>query len=358
MRQTIILHDYFASLEGGGRLSSILTQNLPADLAYGFAHKKHPFLQFLHSKQYNLQAHSFIPLWQQFKLAQTFANQAYFLNDYQVAIYSGFYTPLAVKHYAAKRNILYCHTPPRFIYDQKEFYLNRLPIYSRPLLKAFIQYLQPRYENAINKMDLIVANSKNVQARIRHYLNKDSIVIYPPCDTSRFIWQGQSDYYLSVGRLDPLKRVDLIIKAFLKMPHKHLIITSGGSELKSLQKLANNASNIQFTNWLNDSQLFKLIGQAIATIYLPKDEDFGMSPVESMAAGKPVIGVAEGGLLETIIPKQTGILLKALFNIEDICQAVEIMTPNRAVEMRKSCEKQAQKFQTKLFLDNIRNVIK
>jgi len=352
----IVLHDYFESLEGGGRLSSILAQGLSADLGYGFARAKHPFLNSLHP-QYNLNVYSAIPLWRQFKLAHAFSNHPTFLKNYDTVIYSGFYTPLAVRHHQGGRNILYCHTPPRFIYDQRDFYLKQLPFLFRPALQAFIKYLQPRYENAIAQMDTLVTNSENVRQRIQYYLDQDAIVIYPPCDTARFIWQGQNDYYLSMGRLDPLKRVDLIIQAFLKMPNKRLIVTSGGKELKRLQKLAQNAPHIQFTNWIDDAQLAVLVGNAIATLYLPKDEDFGMSPLESMAAGKPVIGVAEGGLLETVISEKTGILLEPSLEIEAICQAVEMMTPQRALTMRRDCEKQAQHFRTNVFLEKMHQIV-
>lgn len=359
--KSIILHDYFESLEGGGKLSSILAKNLPADLAYGFARAQHPFLNPLEkdgmSNQYNLHAYSAIPLWLQFQLARAFTERTAFIKSYDSVIYSGFYTPLAVHHHPTGRNILYCHTPPRFIYDQRDFYLKQLPFWLRPALQTFINYLQPRYEKAITQMDTLIANSENVRRRIHYYLGKEAIVVYPPCDTARFIWQGQENYYLSMGRLDPLKRIDLIIQAFLKMPDKHLIITSGGKELQRLQRLTKNAPHIRFTGWLDDSQLAALVGNAIATIYLPKEEDFGMSPLESMAAGKPVIGVAEGGLLETIIPSQTGILLEPSLNIEAICQAVEKMTPQRALSMRAACERQAQRFQIAVFMENMRRII-
>ncbi len=353
--KVIVLHDYFESLEGGGRLSSVLAQGLPASLGYGFARARHPFLN-VSQPQHDLRAHSAIPLWRQFKLARTFARRTAFLKDYDTVIYSGFYTPLAVPHHPSGRNILYCHTPPRFIYDQRDFYLERLPFYLRPALQAFIDYLQPRYEDAIAQMDILIANSQNVRRRIKHYLGKDALIIYPPCDTARFIWQSQGDYYLSTGRLDPLKRVDLIIKAFLKMPQKRLIVASGGEEFQRLQRLAKNASNIHLTGWLDETQLAALVGNAIATLYLPKDEDFGMSPLESMAAGKPVIGVAEGGLLETMIPEQTGLLLESQPSIEAICQAVESMTPQRALKMREACQAQAQRFRTEVFLDKMKAV--
>jgi len=352
----IVLHDYFESLEGGGRLSSILAQGLNGTLGYGFARSSHPFIENI-PKTYDLKAHSTLPLWRQFKLARTFSQQTQFLADYETVIYSGFYTPLAISHHQHGQNILYCHTPPRFIYDQRDFYLQQLSPPLRPLLHAFINYLQPRYETAIAQMDVIVANSHNVQKRIKKYLNKDAVIVHPPCNTTDFKWQGQGDYYLSTARLDPLKRVDKIVNAFLKMPDKKLIVASGGTELKKLQRLANNAHNIQFTNWTDEITLQKLIGQAIATIYLPKDEDFGMSPLESQAAGKPVIGVAEGGLVETILPEKTGLLLPPDFSIDNICQAVNKMTPTYAASLRENCQQQAQKFDTALFLEKMQAVI-
>jgi glycosyltransferase involved in cell wall biosynthesis len=355
--KSIVLHDYFESLEGGGRLSSILAQGLSADLGYGFCSKNHPFLTPFTFQQYNLKAYSGIPLWRQFKLAQAFFNAPSFLKNYDTVIYSGFYTPLAVRHHKHRRNILYCHTPPRFIYDQRDFYLKQLPFSLRPALKAFIKYLQPRYEDAIEQMDTLITNSENVHRRIQYYLNKEAIVIYPPCDTKHFIWQGQKPYYLSTGRLDRLKRIDLIIQAFLQMPDKYLIVTSGGQELKRLKKLAQNAPNIEFTGWIDDMQLASLVGHAIATLYLPKDEDFGISPLESMAAGKPVIGVAEGGLLESVISEKTGILLDSSLKIKAICEAVKRMTPQTALLMRPACEKQAQRFQTKVFLEKMQKII-
>ncbi len=348
--KNIILHDYFESLEGGGRLSSILANELSMDLGYGFASKNHPFIEKLN--KYSLNSHSSVPLWKQLKLARAFSNKTKFLENYETVIYSGFYTPLAIKNHQNGKNILYCHTPPRFIYDQKKFYLARLPAPLRPLLQIFSNYLQPRYESSIKNMDIIIANSVNVSNRIQHYLGKQSTVIYPPCDTERFKWLGQDDYYLSMGRLDPLKRIDLIVQAFLTMPDKKLIIASGGQELQRLKKLANHANNIHFTGWINDQELAKLTGKSIATLYLAKDEDFGMSPVESMAAGKPVIGSAEGGLLETIIPNKTGFLLKP--SVSTICQAVVAMTPKTALDMRNDCEKQAKRFRTDIFLDKMR----
>ncbi|MDM8548123.1 glycosyltransferase [Candidatus Venteria ishoeyi] len=358
-KKTIILHDYFESLEGGGRLSSVLAEGLNAALACGFATKHHPFTHTARQQGqfYSLDSRSAIPLWRQYRLAQAFQGKTGFLQNYATAIYSGFYSPLAIKQHQQGRNILYCHTPPRFIYDQRDFYLSQIPVPLRPLLNAFSDWLQPRYEQAVQQMDVVIANSQNIQQRIQHYLKQDAQVVYPPCDTQALRWLGQGDYYLSTGRLDPLKRVDRLVQAFLQMPDKKLLITSGGPELKRLQGMAAAADNIQFSGWLDDAALKKLIGNAIATLYIPKDEDFGMSPVESMAAGKPVIGVAEGGLLESIIAEETGFLLPPDPSVEQIIAAVTAMTPQQARFMRSACEKQAQGFDQRYFIEQMREII-
>ena len=133
-------------------------------------------------------------------------------------------------------------------------------------------------------MDVIIANSKNVQTRIKKYLNLDSIIIHPPVDVDRYNWIDQKDYYLSTARLEPYKRVESIVLAFMQMPEKKLIVASGGSDHRRLEGMAADYPNITFTGWCTDEQLSKLIGETIATLYFPMDEDFGMSPVESMAA--------------------------------------------------------------------------
>jgi glycosyltransferase involved in cell wall biosynthesis len=355
---SIILHDYFEIAEGGGRLCLILAQAQSADLCYGFKFANHPFFQHFSPtvRQHDLRCYSSLPVWKQLQLSLSFANKTNFLKDYNKVMYSGFYTPLAVQNHLQGFNLYYCHTPPRFIYDQRDYFIARLPFWQRPILEWFINYLRPRYEAAVEQMDIIVANSENVRNRIAAFLGKEAIVVYPPCDTERFVWCNQSDYYLSTARLDPLKQVDQIVKAFLKLPDKKLIVTSGGSEYARLTKLAANASNITFTGWVTEDVMRDLVGNAIATIYIPKDEDFGMTPVESMAAGKPVIGANEGGLRETIVPGETGLLLSRDVRDEEILEAVALLTKAKALEMRWACEQRAQLFSKQLFLDKMNQV--
>jgi glycosyltransferase involved in cell wall biosynthesis len=115
------------------------------------------------------------------------------------------------------------------------------------------------------------------------------------------------------------------------------------------------AKNITFTGLVDEEELKKQIGRCIATIYVPQDEDFGMSPVESTAAGKPVIGVAEGGLLEITIHGKTGLLINPEPSPEDIISAVRVLTAERALEMREACEQQANLFRKEIFLEKMQN---
>jgi glycosyltransferase involved in cell wall biosynthesis len=358
--KSIVLHDYFESAEGGGRLSFELACGLGADLGYGFKADRHPCFETdrFTGREYQVSVSTKIPVWRQFLLTRAFRNRTDFIRNYDTAIYSGFYTPLAITHHKASQNIYYCHTPPRYIYDQRDFFFSLIPKWQQPLLTAFNSYFRPRYEQAVRKMDVIVTNSTNVQKRISRYLGLSSTVVHPPCNLDTFTWQQPEGFFLSMARLDPLKRVDVIVEAFKKMPDKRLIVVSGGTELDRIRQLAEGSDNIDIRGWVTEEVLHRLLATCLATIYIPKDEDFGMSPVESMAAGKPVIGVAEGGLLETVVQGETGMLIPAdAMTPEMLCQAVEALSRVKAIEMRDACNQQAALFSRDIFLKKMRHNI-
>ena len=147
-----------------------------------------------------------------------------------------------------------------------------------------------------------------------------------------------------------------MVKAFLDMPEKKLKVISGGPDMPKIKKLAQGAKNVQMLGWVDERMLVELVGRCVATIYIPRDEDFGMAPIESMAAGKPVIGVAEGGLLETVVDGETGILIKADPSPEDVIKAVQKMRPKRAKDMREAFERRAKLFDKDVFINKIQEV--
>ncbi len=354
---TITLHDAFAFKGGGERLIYTLCQELKTDLAFGHQTADSFDLTRLPGHCINLEAESNLPLWRTLKRFFTFRQKTRILQKYENVIYSGQNSPLAVVNHPKGRNIYYCHTLPRSIYDLKDTHLASQPPLRKLAHHLYNAFFQPIYEKAVRKMDVIVANSKNVQSRIQKFLKLESIVIHPPCDTEKFRWAGQADYYLSNARLLSYKRVDVIVKAFSFLSDKKLIVTSTGPEEKRLRGLAEGHKNIHFTGNVDDSELQKLIGNAIATIYIPKDEDFGMSPVESMAAGKPVIGVAEGGLLETITDEKTGLLISSTPQVEEVIDAIKKLDLKKALSMRRACETQAKIFRKKIFIQKMLETI-
>ena len=355
----LVLHDYFESPDGGGRLALILARELDADIGYGFKMHNHPYFENsnFHGNEYPLISFTSIPVWRQFLLSIAFKRKARFHCRYDTVIYSGSYAPLAVGNHTASRNMYYCHTPPRFLYNQRQFFHSSIPAWQRPLLIAFCRYFQPLYEKAVRQMDLILTNSRNVRQRIKKYLSLDSSVIYPPCETEKYTWLEKGEYYLSMGRLDSLKRVDRIIQAFFQMPDKRLIVLSDGPELKQYKKMVQGYPHIDILGKVTEKKMAELLGRCIATIYIPKDEDFGMSPVESMAAGKPVIGVAEGGLLETVVDSETGILMRPDFTVADIRDAVTQMIGPRALSMRPACEARAGLFTRERFVNRMEELM-
>jgi glycosyltransferase involved in cell wall biosynthesis len=356
--RAIVLHDVFRMKGGGERMALILAQHLADALCYGYSTPESFDLSVLkHHKLYDLHAQGGPFGLRMIKLMHAFRRKTEFLREYDVAIYQGFFTPLAVHNHTRGPNIYYCNAPPRFAYDQYDFHMSLLPFWKRTLSRAYMPHLRKVYEAAVDKMDVVVANSRNIKMRIRSYLNVETVIVHPPCDTRSYKWLGQEDYYLSTARLDPLKRVDVIVEAFKLMPDRKLVICSGGSEAEKLRKLAADAPNIRFTGWIDESVYQELVGKCLATVYIPTDEDYGLSPVESMAAGKPVIGVQEGGLLETVLEGETGLLVPSDPTPEQVVEAVLAIDKERALEMRPRCEERAKAFDTDVFLKKMKEIL-
>jgi len=354
--KTQIIHDLFQIKGGGERLVKTLCTGLPADLVTAHIGKQTFALDDMPGEVLNLDALSGlhgIKTWSLAKAFSRFESSRF----YDHTIYSGVTSPLAVHRQKTGRHVFYCHTPPRFVYDQRAAMADAMQPLKRWAFARLINWFQPQYERAVGHMDVLLTNSDYVRERIKQSLNLDAQVVYPPCDTSHFRWKSQGGYFLSLGRHDPLKRIDAVIQAFLMMPDKQLVIASGGSETQRLQQLAAGAPNIRFTGWLSETQLLDLLGDCLATIYVPKDEDFGMTPVESMSAGKPVIASDHGGLLETMLPGETGWLVSSEDLVNDIVNVVTGLDRTSASAMRGACEQRAKDFSTTQFLKKFKEFL-
>ena len=208
-------------------------------------------------------------------------------------------------------------------------------------------------------MDVILTNSKNTQLRIKKYLWLDSIVVYPPVDRSRFSYISDDGYFLSFARLADAKRVDIIVEAFKKISQERLIVIYGKNDpqKEKVMKIAEGHSNISFITLEDNDELYEYIGRARASIYIPIEEDFWMSPVESMSAWKPVIWVNEGWLKESIIHNKSWFLLEKDFSVDDLVDAIALFTSDFSKSLRLACEKQAEIFSLHTFELQLKSMI-
>ncbi|MBU1037356.1 glycosyltransferase [Patescibacteria group bacterium] len=202
-------------------------------------------------------------------------------------------------------NISYCHSPTRYLWSDTHQYVEELnqPEIIKKILPLILNRLRVWDHVAAQRVDKFVANSEFVARRIKKYYQREATVIHPPVETKKFFISSEIDnYYVIVSRLRPYKRVDLAIKAFnqLRIPLK---IIGTGEEENHLKKIAKD--NIQFLGELSDEERNKVLSRAKAFIH-PQEEDFGITAVEAMASGRPVIAYKSGGALESVIDNETG----------------------------------------------------
>jgi glycosyltransferase involved in cell wall biosynthesis len=197
-----------------------------------------------------------------------------------------------------KPHICYCHTPMRYAWHMRSEYLAKYGYIKKRTAKFILDHLQDWDKQRSLNVTKFIANSINVQQRIMDVYNRESEVIYPPVQCDRFTLSTTDDgYYLIVSALVPYKRIDLAVKSF-SLTGQKLLIVGNGPDLSYLKSIA--SGNITFINNASDKEVTDYIKRCTAFI-LPGEEDFGITPLEAQACGKPVIAFAKGGALETII---------------------------------------------------------
>lgn len=197
-------------------------------------------------------------------------------------------------------HISYIHTPMRYAWDQMNTYIKQSNIskfgFEVPIRYILFKLRQWDFSSS-QRINNLIANSNFTANRIKKYWGLTSEVIYPPVDVNRFKYtHNRGNYYLSVNRLVPNKRIDILIEAFNKL-ELPLIIIGDGPESSKLQTMAK--SNIKFLKKLSDIQVAQYMSECRAFVYAGV-EDFGIAPVEAMAAGAPIIAYGKGGILDTV----------------------------------------------------------
>ncbi len=305
-----IIHDWLNGMRGGEKVLEVMCELFPdADiftLVYeppkvtDVIRKHHVFKSFIQKLPFGTKNYRhFLPF---FPLAV----ERFDLKGYDFILSSSHCAAKGVRVSPQIPHLCYCHTPMRYAWDQYNEYFpeHRLNWITRRIIPPIIARLREWDRVTSSRVNAFMANSNHVAHRIQKYYGRKSVVVHPPVDAKRFyITPSHDDFYLIVSALVPYKRVDRAIEACNQI-QAPLIIVGDGPELKRLQRLA--GPTIKFVQNCKDSQLTDYFSRCKAFIF-PGEEDFGITPLEAMASGRPVVAYGIGGAKETVIEGVTGV---------------------------------------------------
>lgn len=250
------------------------------------------------------------------------------------------------------RHVCYCYSPMRFVWDRDRYFEKEsIPFFLKPPLSFVLEKLRQWDLKTNDSVDRFIGISEHIRQRIHSCYGRDAAVLYPPVEVDAFDFSDQpGDYYLIVSRLNPYKRIELAIEACERMGRPLKIVGKGPFE-PFLRRVA--GPNTEFLGGVSFQELKGLLMGARAFIF-PGEEDFGIAPVEAMAAGRPVIALAAGGALETVVEGETGIFFKTP-TVDCLSEAFlrfEGMTFDSA-----RIRRQAERFNRSTFLNGIRHLV-
>ena len=306
-----LVHDWLTGMRGGENVLRELCQIFPNSKVYTMLWERGSvdpeiesrvvqtsFLQGVHGLT---DYRNFLPLFPT-------AIRSLRIADADLVISSSHAVAKAVGIPAGIPHLSYIHTPMRYLWGpvNSHFAFGKGRRWKRAALSAVKPYLKRFDVRSAASIDMLVANSENVRRRVQHAYGRDAGVVYPPTNTEFFSpdpVEHPEDFYLVVSALEPSKRIDLAIEAFQALGRR-LVIVGDGTLNKDLRKIA--SADVEFVGRVSNEELRRLYRRCRALI-LPGIEDFGLTPVEAQACGRPVVSYGEGGAVESVIDGQTGI---------------------------------------------------
>jgi glycosyltransferase involved in cell wall biosynthesis len=359
-----IVHDFLIKLGGAEKVLEVLHEIYPDAPIYTILYDKDGTRGIFEKNEFNiipscLQKYPALIRKRSKLLLSKFpsAIESFDLTKYDVVITSSnSFSHGAIIKPTAKQ-ICYCYSPMRYVWDWYNEYLDENKI-GFGLFGIYIRNLLSRTRvwdfNTSKRTDKWIAISNTISKRIKKYYRADSSVIYPPTDIDNLdlIAKPRLNYYLIISRLSPYKKIDLAIEAFNLSGNKLKVVGEGSdfNKLKSISK-----DNIEFLGFRNEYEKIKLLQNCKALIF-PGEEDFGLTPIEAMACGRPVIAYGKGGVTETVVNGVTGIFFK-----NDTPSSLNESINQFEAEIDKFkpevCRSRAKLFSKKQFIQNFNEAV-
>jgi glycosyltransferase involved in cell wall biosynthesis len=358
-QRVALVHDWLVSWRGGEKVLQAMAALFPQAPIYTLFH--HQPLTQTYLEGHHIQA-SFLNTvpgakerhrW--FLPAMPWAISRIKIANVDLVISSSHCVAKSVRIPAGAKHLSYVHAPMRYMYDRFDDYFG--PGRSSLATASAARFLRPalqKWDQRSHQVDRFLANSKHVQSQIRERYVRESRVLYPPVDLDRFLkttqTPGRGHYFLCLGALAPYKRIDLAIEAFRGLAHELWIGGSG----QSRHWLASLPPNVKALGQVSDADLPDLYANCRALIF-PGVEDFGITPLEAQAAGRPVVALAQGGALETLT-RQTGMF----FHEQSVASLRQAVRDFEAFETQfdpSAARRQAARFSLASFTSGLRSEI-
>lgn len=285
-------------------------------------------------------------------------------NDFDLVISSSTFVAKAVITDENTPHICYCHTPTRYFWDEWQYFMKEglnIPNFLRKFKNFFpnmFTKMRPWDFISAQRPDAYIGNSEYVVGRIKKFYRREAQLLRPPVDYERFLVgknEKKSDYYVAVGRLIPYKKFDLLVKAFKQIPNKKLKIAGRGPEMEYLQTLAQGHDNIEFLGFVSDEDLPKIVGRAKAYLF-PQNEDAGITPMEALCTGTPVIALKKGGALGMIHEGENGIFFPEQ-TPESLIEAIEQFEQQEKSFNREKIALNMEKYSAQNFEKNFEEIV-
>lgn len=361
-----LVHDFFTTWGGGERVLKTFSEIWPKAPIYLIAKDQKLVEEFLPGKKIIASFMQGLPgMPRAFKYYSILSYLPLIPKPIETFDFSDFDVILSDSSSFAKgaitsgttKHICYLHTPTRYLTSDKDDYLRNapipLPLIGKPFVKLVLKLMAKWDLKASRRPEYLIANSNFIAERTKKYYSRTpDEVIFPPVDTKQFkIAENIDDYWLTLGRNEPYKRTDLAILAANELGLK-LKVVGGGTELNGLQKIA--GPTVEFLGRVSDSKLVNLYAHAIGLIFPPL-EDAGITPLEAMASGRPVIAYGKGGALESVVPGVTGEFFTEQ-TVESLVSALKNFDEKKYDPQKIRAH--ALKFDKEIFKGKIQSIIK